>query len=127
MKLSLQLPLLLMVAATCQAAIRKLLVGASSGQLTTLKFDTVAGTLTQSSVNTQSSPSPNWQTLFKNTHGRKFIISTSRSGDGLNDAIVVLSVDGNGALSMVSKSAPGAVTGPVALASTKSGLIVLAS
>lgn len=125
MKLSLLQPsLLLMVAATCQAATRKLLVGSysSSGQLITLGFDTVAGTLAQLSVNTQASPAPSWQTLFKNPYGKKFILSTSK------DAIVVLSVDTNGALSMISKSTPGAVVpAPVAVAATKSGVLVVAS
>jgi len=128
MKLSLQLPLLLMVAATCQAATRKLLVGSYSGQLTTLQFDTVAGTLTQLSSNTQGSPSPSWQTLFKNPYGKSFVLTTSEGWDGRNDAVTVLSVDANGALSMVSRSTPGkVVNGPVAVAATKSGLLVSAS
>ncbi|KAF8429582.1 Lactonase, 7-bladed beta-propeller-domain-containing protein [Tirmania nivea] len=128
MKFSLYSPLLLMVAATCQAATRKLLVGSYSGQLTTLKFDTVAGTLTQLSVNTQSSPSPNWQTLFNGSDGKNFILSTSSVGDGRNDAVVALSVDANGTLSMINKSALGTtVMGPVAIAVTKSGLLVSAS
>ncbi|RPB24580.1 putative isomerase YbhE [Terfezia boudieri ATCC MYA-4762] len=128
MKLSLQLPLLLMVAAKCQAETRKLLVGAYSGQLTTLKFDTVAGTLTQLSVNTQGSPRPSWQTLFKNSNGTNLIISSSEAWDGRNDSVVVLSVDANGALSMISRSTPGTVVkGPVAVAATKSGLLISAS
>lgn len=128
LSLDLQLPLLLIVAATCQAATRKLLVGSHSGRLTTLNFDTVAGTLTQSSVNTQSGSVPGWQTLFKGPYGKKFILSTNEVWDGVRDAIVVLSVDSNGALSMVSKSAPGTVvTGPIAIGATRSGLVISAS
>ncbi|KAF8457743.1 Lactonase, 7-bladed beta-propeller-domain-containing protein [Terfezia claveryi] len=128
MKFSLQLPLLLMVAAKCQAETRKLLVSAYSGQLTTLEFDTVAGTLTPLSVNLEGAPRPGWQTLFKNPYGTNFILSSSELWDGFKDGVKVLSVDANGTLALISRSKLGTVvTGPVALAATKSGLIVSAS
>lgn len=127
MKFLQRLPVLLVVALSYQAQARKLLVGSYSGQLTTLNFDTSAGTLTQTSTN-YNVQSPSWQTLFTSAAGKKFILSTSEVYDGRNDAITVLNVDSNGALTVNSKSTQSTVPmGPVAIAATKDGLLVSAS
>lgn len=106
---------------------RNLLVGAYSGNLTTLIFDPSKGTL-EISPHTAESYMPSWQTLFASPSGKKYILSASRGEDRETSRLTVWEVDKDGALKFTSQTANGAVpAGPVSIAARKDGLVVAAS
>ena len=106
---------------------RNLLVGAYSGNLTTLIFNPSKGTLERSS-HTAESYMPSWQTLLASPSGKKYILSASRGEGRENSSISVWEVDKDGALKFKSQTAKDAVpAGPVSIAAREDGFIVAAS